>query len=209
MEFGKVLKTFSSKGGKSVTIQAVAKTDLNSLLDFINGLIAEDTYIYRETDKPVTLEEEAQWLDNAMNQMGKGNQFYFVAKAEGRIVGVGNIIRGWMREQEQGRFRMSIAKDYREQGIGTEMMKMGIVIGKEMSLKLLKSWLFADDEKAVYLAKKCGFVEGGKLPQSVRFKDGYTDEILMYCLLNVYAPQYGTGSTSEGAEVDLGEDDIV
>ena len=76
VEFGKTIRNFSSKSGESVSIQVVSESDLQALIDFINNLISEDTYIYRDTDKTVTEVEEKQWLENTMNEMKKGNQFY-------------------------------------------------------------------------------------------------------------------------------------
>lgn len=212
MEFGEILHTFTNKYNKEVEIQTVQESDLELLLTFINGLIQEDTYIYRETDKPVTLEEERLWLQSTMQNMANNNQHYFVAKVDGRIVGVANVTRGWMREKEQGTIRLSVSKDYREQGIGTELLRLSIDVAKKMDLRVLKGWLFADDSAALYISKKLGFVEVGRIPQSIRLKDGYTDEILMYRKLNdLYLPQYGIEEDVDDTPTQLekSEEDIV
>lgn len=214
MEFGKIIKKFNTKAGKEVILQVVAENDLELLLQFINDLIQEDTYIYRETDSPVTLEEEKTWLTNTMEEMKHNNQFYFVAKTEGKIVGVGNVVRGWMREREQGTFRMSIAKEYRDQGIGNEIIQVAIDNAKNMGLRLLKGWIFADDVKALYLAKKMGFIETGRLPESIYYKNQYIDEILVYRKLDdIYMPEYGgtKKGESEGVPIEIvrSDEDIV
>lgn len=213
MEFGKVLKKIKTKTGIEVIVQMLAESDLPLLVEFINELTSEDTYIYRDKDKPVTLDEEKEWLKNTIAAMDKDNQAYFVAKAEGKIIGGGNIIRGWMREQEQGRFRISIAKEYREQGVGTEMMQIGLEVAKEMGLNLLHSWIFSDDSKGLYLAKKMGFIEAGKLPQSIRFKNGYVDQVLVYKKLDEeYNPKFGVKEeplVEASKEIERMEDDIV
>ena len=194
-----------------MAIQVVAASDLNLLLDYINSLITEDAYIYRETDRPVTLEEEQAWLNHTIDLMNKGNQATYVAKADGKIVGVGNVTRGWMKEREQGRFRFSIAKDYRDQGIGGEMIEVGVDLARQMELKIIRGWIFSDDQTALYLAKKMNFVEGGKLPNSVKHKGHSLDQILVYRRLDeIYNPQYGVGSSQETpSEVEITEEDIV
>ncbi|KKP85993.1 MAG: GCN5-related N-acetyltransferase [candidate division CPR3 bacterium GW2011_GWE2_35_7] len=207
MEFGKLIKQFVSKSGKEITLQVVEDNDLQLLLDFINRLIQEDTYIYRETDSPVTLDEERLWLSKTLEDIARNDQFYFVAKADNKIVGVGNIVRGWMREREQGTFRMSIDKNYRDQGLGAEMTQVAIDSAKNMGLRILKAWIFADDEKAVYLAKKMNFIEAGRLPQSIYFKEKYIDEILFFRKLeDIYIPEYGGMKDSETGDEN---EDIV
>lgn len=200
---------FKDKKEAEVSIDVVDEKDLNSLITYINGLITENTFIYRDKDSLVTFDEEKLWLDRTMQNMKDGAQFYVVAKLDGKIIGSANIERGWMRERETGTFRFSVSNDYRDRGIGTKLVETGIRMAKEeMSLKTLISWIFADDEKAIYLAKKMGFVEAGRLPESVKYKDGYTDQILVYLSLDkIYNPQYGTGNVAD--EVVRNEDDIV
>lgn len=217
MEFGKLIKQFTTKSGKEITLQIVEDSDLQLLLDFINRLIQEDTYIYRETDSPVTLDEEKLWLSKTLEDIARNDQFYFVAKADGKVVGVGNIVRGWMREREQGTFRMSIDKEYRDQGLGAEMTQIAIDSAKNMGLRILKAWIFADDEKAIYLAKKMNFVEAGRLPQSIYYKESYIDEILFYRKLeDIYIPNYGglkdneeTENETAPSEIERSAEDIV
>ena len=143
------------------------------------------------------------WLSKTLEDIAHNDQFYFVAKADEKIVGVGNIVRGWMREREQGTFRMSIDKEYRDQGLGAEMTQIAIDSAKNMGLRILKAWIFADDEKAIYLAKKMNFVEAGRLPQSIYRK-----------LEDIYIPEYAGMKDDEETEnipveIERSAEDIV
>ncbi len=210
---GRILKTIQTKSNSEVIFQTISGADLSLLLNFINDLTSEDTFIYRESDKPITLEEEKVWLETALGAMKREEHFYFLAKMGGKVIGVCSIERGWMRERFRGTFRFSILKEYREQGIGNEMTKLGIEVAETMGLKILVGWVFADDEKAQYLAKKMGFIESGRLPQSVSFKDGFIDQVLLYRMLDkVYTPNYGNEAQDQSEEVvemERTEEDIV
>jgi RimJ/RimL family protein N-acetyltransferase len=68
-------------------------------------------------------------------------------------------------------------------GIGTMMMKSLVEQGRTMGLRVLTLGVFANNERAIHVYKKVGFVECGRITQKF-FKDSqHIDEIVMVMLL--------------------------
>jgi ribosomal protein S18 acetylase RimI-like enzyme len=78
---------------------------------------------------------------------------------------------------------IAIKKGFRSVGIGTEMMRALEEYARKIGLKVLALSVFANNQHAINLYKKMGFVETGRIPKRF-FKDGtYIDEIIMTKML--------------------------
>lgn len=90
---------------------------------------------------------------------GKKNDVYYVAEVEGKIVGA-----GWTRiindygyvDDETPSLSISLLKDYRNLGIGTELMKQILLTLKEQEYKQV-SLSVQKMNYAVHMYKKLGF----------------------------------------------------
>lgn len=151
------------------------------MLDFINSLVDERANIIR-TEK-VSRDEEIEWLSGILARIEKGEVFCVVAEVNGHVVANSEIIRGTSYSRHLGFIGIAIRKEFRGIGIGTEMMKALEEHAKEMDLKVLTLSVFANNQHAINLYRKMGFVETGRVPKRF-FKDGiYIDEIIMTKML--------------------------
>lgn len=181
MKTGEVLREFVAKDGRKVILRTLKWEDLDDLLDFINSLVEENANILR-TEK-VSKNEEVEWLSNVFKRLEKDEIFCVAAEVDGRLVANSEIIRGAGYSKHLGVIGIAIKKGFRSVGIGTEIMKTLEEYARKMGLKVLTLSVFANNQHAMNLYRKMGFVETGRIPKKF-FKDGvYIDEIVMTKIL--------------------------
>ncbi|MEM3873827.1 MAG: GNAT family N-acetyltransferase [Candidatus Bathyarchaeia archaeon] len=177
MKTGEVIREFVAKDGRKVILRTLKWEDLDDLLDFINSLVEEGANILR-TEK-VSRDEEIEWLSGIFKRLEKGEIFCVAAEVDGRLVANSEIIKGTGYSRHVGFIGIAIKKGFRGIGIGTEMMKVLQEYARKVGLKVLALSVFANNQHAINLYKKMGFVETGRIPKRF-FKDGaYIDEIIM------------------------------
>lgn len=177
MKTGEVIREFVAKDGRRVILRTLKWEDLDDLLDFINSLVEEGANILR-TEK-VSRDEEIEWLSGIFKRLERGEIFCVAAEVDGRLVANSEIIKGTGYSRHLGVIGIAIKKGFRGIGIGTEMMKVLQEYARKVGLKVLTLTVFANNQHAINLYKKMGFVETGRIPKRF-FKDGaYIDEIIM------------------------------
>ena len=179
MEFGKIIKTFKSKKGNDVVFRYVKKEDLDAMLAYINELICEDTFIER-CGEQITREEEQEVLDTLLDQMKKGEKINVVVEVGGKYVGSGEVRKGKHRHAHMAELGISLAKEFREEGIGTELLVTLIDEAKKMKLRLLTLNCFENNPRALHVYEKLGFKCAGVIPGAVSFKGEFVGEVKMY-----------------------------
>ncbi|MEM3565752.1 MAG: GNAT family N-acetyltransferase [Candidatus Bathyarchaeia archaeon] len=177
MKTGEVIREFVAKDGRKVILRTLKWEDLDDLLDFINSLVEEGANILR-TEK-VSRDEEIEWLSGIFKRLERGEIFCVAAEVDGRLVANSEIIKGTGYSRHVGFIGIAIKKGFRGIGIGTEMMKVLQEYARKVGLKVSTLSVFANNQHAINLYKKMGFVETGRIPKRF-FKDGaYIDEIIM------------------------------
>src|SRR3989344_7308432 len=114
---GASIKTFTSKNGREVILRFPKEDDLQQLTDFINEVSKEDTFISLSGEQ-FTLEEEKKYVDDVLKKMQEGTVAKIVATINNQIVGTADVTRQERRTKTVGIFGITIAKDYRGEGIG-------------------------------------------------------------------------------------------
>ena len=102
--------------------------------------------------------------------------------AGGRLVGVGNFRPAHPGDRARHRAVMgiSILKSHWGMGIGTAMMHAMIDAAKTTALEQLELNVVSTNDAAIRLYKRCGFVEYGRHPRMMKYRDGtYADTVLM------------------------------
>lgn len=181
---GKIVKTFTTKKGKEAVIRYPKWEDLSQMLSFINRISLEDTYV-TFSGEVVTEEGEMYYLAEMFKGMEIGDNVYLSCFVENQFAGSCSILRdmlGRRRSYHVGVYGITIAKDFRGEGIGEELSVATIEEAKNMisGLTLLRLQMYGPNVVARHLYEKLGFVEYGKLPEGVWYQGEYVDEIIMY-----------------------------
>ena len=171
---------FKSKKGNDVVFRTLDNRDLDGMLGYINNLIAEDTYIGMY-GKPVTREEEEKVLSEMLEKIEKGDQVWIVVEINGRHSGSGEVRRNHMRRQKHvADLGISLRKEYRGEGIGTELMNLLIDEARRMGLTLVTLGCFENNSAACHLYEKMGFARAGVIPNAIKWKGGFVGEVKFY-----------------------------
>ena len=181
MKTGKTIRSFIAKDSREVVLRTPKWEDLDDFLALINSLVDEKAEIAR-TEK-VSREEEIDWLSKVLSRLEKDETFYLVAEVSGKVVAVSEIGRRSGYEKHVGVIGIAIRNEFRDLGIGTEMMKTLVMQAQEMDLNVLTLTAFASNKRAIRVYEKAGFLQTGRVPKK-HFKEGkYIDEIIMTKLL--------------------------
>lgn len=178
MEPGKIIKTFKSKKGREVVIRYPKWEDLEEVLKFANNLAFEDTFV--ELQGPISKDEEIKWLADTIARMEQGKRVHLVASVNGQYAGNCEIRVGEKRRRHVGEIGISVAKEYRQEGIGTELLRSLIEEGKKLGLKLLLLYCFETNARAIHVYETLGFKRAGLVPGVFAYKDDFVGEVTMY-----------------------------
>jgi len=176
MKTGEIIKSFTAKDGRNVILRTPKWEDLDDFVDHVNALVEENVDM---TYQKVTREDEADWLGSKLAEMEKGNRFILVADVEEKLVAVSSITRGERYSKHVGRVVMGIRNGYRNVGIGTEMLKTLFSQAEKMNLKMLTLMVFSTNNRAIYVYKKAGFKETGRIPNEIYKNGKFIDHVIM------------------------------
>ena len=174
---GIILYCFTAKDGQDVILRTPKWEDLDDFMEYINSLVEEGADILR--DQKVTRNQEADWLSRKLAMFEKGETFDLVAEVNGKVIAHAELHRKKGCSNHVGGLGIGIHKNYRDIGIGTQLLKSLIAQAKSMGLKLLTIEAFSTNKRAIYVYEKVGFTKTGRRP-SVFYRNGkYIDEVIM------------------------------
>ena len=167
-------KKIKLKDGRTATLDWLEENDLPELLQALNSVIREGKFLFMNNE--IDIEEERKWFDRS----AKAGMLFLVARVDGKVVGEANIQPFPDKRSHVTDFVIFICDGYRNLGFGTELTKAFVKVAKEHRFEILRLSVFATNERAFHVYKKCGYKECGKLSHDIKFLDGtYTDRILM------------------------------
>jgi RimJ/RimL family protein N-acetyltransferase len=180
-ESSEISKCFTSKDGRTVVLRCVRWDDLDDLVELMNSLIEENAYIV--VNEKVTRDGEADWLGRYLVEIEKGKRICVAAEVDGRLVGNSEVTVKRGAQSHVGELGIVIKSDYRDAGIGTEMMGILVDKSRKRGLKLLVLRLFAENDRARHVYEKLGFREVGRVPRALCRNGEYSDEVTMALVL--------------------------
>lgn len=171
----------NTKEGKPYVIRHLEAGDTEAMMRYINKLSLEQTYILRQGEQ-CTFEEEKKYVDSQLALIRDQKALYLVIESEGKIVGSLNVNLKEKVNNHVGLLHISIASEYRGQGVGAKFIGAAIMQSKHElpSMRVIELSTFAINDRAQHLYKKFGFKEFGRLPKGIHYKGEYVDEVYMY-----------------------------
>ena len=175
----KFTQKFISKTGKEILFRYPTIDDAKKLMNYINKLSAERTYILMQGVQK-TLEDEKKWLQSFLEHQDR--KVIISAFYKNKLIGVSAIELKDGAKNHVGGFGITVAKDFRGEGIGKKLMELVLneSIKHIKGLKIIQLEVFGENKLAQNMYQKFGFQEFGRLPQGVKRLNRYDDAILMY-----------------------------
>lgn len=179
---GQILREFKTKSNKTALLRILKESDAKDLQDYINKLSSEDTYVAYSGEK-VTLKEEQATIKSYLNSLKNGNCIPIVCEINGKIVSICRINRKLNMKKRSRHIAVvviSVKKEFRGEGIGKECLAEVITQSKNLKgVNILKLTAFADNELAISLYEKAGFIVVARLPRQYFYRGKYQDNIIM------------------------------
>lgn len=180
IEPGTVVAQVSTPKGE-VAIRYPRPDDLSALLDFINALSREQTYILFQGEQ-MTLEEEEAWLSARLKELADGRAVSLCVIHAGTVIGTAAVTLKGLAERHVGVLGISVQAGYRRLGIGAALLDavLSEAETKLEGLRIIELGVFGNNPVARKLYESRGFIEHGTLPGGVRHRDAFVDHILMH-----------------------------
>lgn len=164
---------------RKATLDWLKKEDIPEVVEALNDVIREGKYLFMNNEV-TDMEQELRWFERGTQE----GMCYLVARIDGEVVGGASIHLKTDKHAHVASYGIFIGKNYRNLGLGTKLTRELIEIAKTKGVEILQLSVYATNERAFHVYKKCGFKEAGRLTRGIKFLDGaYTDEILMELLL--------------------------
>lgn len=179
---GTIIRSFTSKKGNDVTFRYPTAQDFHDVWSFACDLASEDTFV-ELFGAPPTEAEEQKWFADVLDAIAKKQSIHLSVFVNNVFAGNGRVDRGKYRHSHVGHMGLSLAPQYREEGIGTELMKSLIDESRKLGLRLLSLSCFENNPRALHVYEKLGFTRFGTLPGAIAYRGSYINEIHMFLSL--------------------------
>ncbi len=177
MEYNKTIKL---KNGKECILRNAVSSDGDQMLDVFIKAHGETDYLLTYPDEvKFTAEEESEYLQKKTDSK---NEIEILAEIDGKIVGTAGIERVGIHEKLSHRcdFGISILKEYWGLGIGKALLEGCIECAIKAGFEQVELEVVAENERAVKMYEKAGFVEYGRNPRDFKSRiSGYQEVIYM------------------------------
>lgn len=168
------------KKSEPVTIRSAIEADAEQILNLAKAVIAEEIHQLTASEEfKMTLDEEQKWISSNLE---KPYAIVLIAITDGEIVGILDFSSGHRnRIAHTGEFGMSVAKAYRNKGIGSLLLESLFKWAKETNkIEKINLQVHATNENAIQVYKKMGFSVEGTRKKELKYSDNeYVDSILM------------------------------
>ena len=166
------------KNGKEVLLRNGTAADGAAVLENFNLTHAETDFLLSHPgEKGFTTEQEANFLDEKEKS---ANEVEIVAFVDGKVTGTAGIdaVGSRYKVKHRAEFGISIAKEYWGLGLGKALTEACIACAKEAGYTQLELDVVAENESALALYRKVGFVEYGRNPRGFNSRIGGYQELV-------------------------------
>ena len=166
----------TARDGRRWILRPARPTDGRTLARLFAEVRKEGRWLIT-TPGSISEPSEAFWISEMIRA---AEHLALVAEASGDVVGnvLVSVDRGAATEHI-GVLSITIAQGWRDVGIGSEMVAGAQRWARDRGLRKLSLGVFPDNERAVAVYEKCGFVREGVRRQQYRSGDVFRDEVLM------------------------------
>ena len=169
-------KAHTARDGRRWILRPGRPTDGRPLARLFADVRAEGRWLIT-TPGSVSEPSEAFWISEMIRA---GEQLVLVAEADGDVVGnvLVSVDRGAATEHI-GVLSILLGHGWRDVGIGSALISAAQAWAAERALRKLSLGVFPDNERAIAVYEKHGFVREGLRRMQYRSGDEFRDEVLM------------------------------
>jgi len=158
-----------------VEVRPATPRDAAAFLTLYRAVAAERRFIRTET-----VTQGVRDYRRRFRRSWTEDQADLMAVADGRIVGSLGIERGDQpATRHVATLGMHVDAGWRGRGVGSALMRAAAGWARSVGVEKLELTVYPDNDAAIALYRKFGFVEEGRLVRHSKKSYGYQDEILM------------------------------
>ncbi len=175
MKYHQVLRL---KNGVECCLRNGTEDDGQAVLDCFNLTHGETDYLLSYPDEnSFDVIQESQFLKRKSESE---NEIEIVAVVDGAIVGVAGIeaIGAKDKVRHRAEFGISVAKEFWGLGIGQALTKACIACARAAGYIQLELNVVTENERALSMYRKAGFVEYGRNPKGFRSRTAGFQEVI-------------------------------
>lgn len=163
-----------------ITIERARPEDAEAIIAFMDLVGGEtDNLTFGSEGLPVSAAQEAEFI---REKNSSARNALFTAKRDGKIVGEASIEAFSRRIAHRAEFGVSVAKAEWGLGIGSKLLERVIQHAKEHQIEIIELEVRSDNERAIHLYEKYGFVKIGVYPGFFKMDGQY----ISFDLMNLY-----------------------
>jgi ribosomal protein S18 acetylase RimI-like enzyme len=148
MKEGAIYRSFTARDGRKVTLRAPKWGDLDDMLHFINSLVEEKAMILM--NEMQTRDSEITWISTLLSNVEKDKMVAVVAEVEGKFAGSCEISPKRGYSSHLGTLGISLLAEYRDAGIGQEMMLEAEKQVRSLNVEVVDLEVFEKNERAIH-----------------------------------------------------------
>lgn len=147
-------------------IRPATEADQKIIMDIYNESVLNNTATF--DTEPRSYEKQLDWFHNH-----KKNHPVLVGEKDGKVVGWASLSPWSDRCAYDTTVEVSVYvhKDYRKQGIGSQLLKQITILGKELGNHTVISRITQGNEQSIHIHEKFGYTHVGVMKE-VGFKFG-------------------------------------
>lgn len=155
----------------SISIEKANAADAAAILEYLKKVGGEtDNLTFGSEGLPFTPEAEAAYISQLEHSH---DEMMLVAKADGNIVGCASLSRLPRRMSHRGDLAVSVAKEYWNKGIGSQLLNSVLQWAKENDFEVIDLQVRCDNLAAIHLYEKYGFQKVGMHSAFFKIDDEY------------------------------------
>ena len=165
----------------SIRIEKATPSDAAKLLKYLKQVGGEtDNLTFGPEGMPFSVEAEAEFISSMENSI---DNIMLLAKSDDKIVGCASLNRLPRRMKHRGDFAISVAKEYWNRGIGSQLIDKIISFARQNDFEIIDLQVRSDNKNAIHLYEKYGFKKIGEHPAFFKIGDERTAFDFMYIAL--------------------------
>lgn len=167
------------ENGENITIRSATKEDAENLLEFFNGVCSESVFLLSDgSETSYTAEQEKEFI-NAHSE--NTQNFLVLAEANGEIIGNCTFeqVSFLKRVKHRCTLGISVKEKYQGMGIGKILMCFAQDAAKQKGFEQMELEVIANNQKAINLYDKLGFVKCGEITDGIKYPDGSYENIII------------------------------
>lgn len=173
-------KTIQLKNGKECILRNGTENDGQEVLDAFNLTHGETEYLTAYPDEnSFTAEQEGAFLKGKLESE---NEIQLLAIVDHKVVGMASIssLGSFYKVSYRADFGVAVEKAYWNMGIGKALLDACIECARTAGYLQLELNVVSENEGAVAMYKKAGFVEFGRNPKGSRSRiTGFQELVYM------------------------------